>query len=330
MEHETRENGDGRDPVASLIRAAGRRQKPPEDAYRTVLAAAQATLREQVATRRQRRIAWAVAATVVVAILATLTPWNPVSTQRPVLATVARVVGSVEVKGEADWQPMAESGRGLAAGERIRTLAGGRVALALAGGESLRLAASTEVVINDARQFFLEEGTIYLDGKGSVGTGIRIGTAAGTARDIGTQYELFSTDGILRLRVREGRVEIERAGSRLTGDAGEQLDIGVLGDVLRSPIAADDPVWLWAESLAPAPDIDGRPASELLEWVARETGRKLHYVDAAIRQRAESVVLHGNISHLAPLEALDVMLATTDLEYLLVGDRMEVRTRATR
>jgi hypothetical protein len=31
--------------------------------------------------------------------------------------------------------------------------------------------------------------------------------------------------------------------------------------------------------------------------------------------------LHGSIRHLAPLEALSVMLATTDLEYVIPDDR---------
>jgi hypothetical protein len=39
------------------------------------------------------------------------------------------------------------------------------------------------------------------------------------------------------------------------------------------------------------------------------------------------VILHGNIRDLAPLEALDAMLATTDLEYTVDGHTMEIRTR---
>jgi hypothetical protein len=127
--------------------------------------------------------------------------------------------------------------------------------------------------------------------------------------------------------VREGRVEIDRAGRLLSGSAGEQLDIDVLGGVTRSWISATDTAWQWAEAVAPAPDIDGQPATVLLAWVARETGRQLRYESAAVEARAATVILHGNIRHLAPLAALEVMLATTDLEYALAGDTMEVRTR---
>jgi hypothetical protein len=80
--------------------------------------------------------------------------------------------------------------------------------------------------------------------------------------------------------------------------------------------------------MAQAPEIDGRPATELFAWVARETGRRLRYASPEVEQRAATVILHGNIRHLAPLAALDAMLATTDLEYALIGDTMEIRARA--
>jgi len=56
----------------------------------------------------------------------------------------------------------------------------------------------------------------------------------------------------------------------------------------------------------------------------------LRYESAAVEARAATVILHGNIRHLAPLAALEVMLATTDLEYTLAGDTMEIRARTER
>ncbi len=327
MEHEPQDRQNGPDLVASLIRAAGRRTEPPIDAYQHVLTAATAAFREKIAKRRGRTwLLLAGAASVATLAIALLLPWNATSTKSQ-LATVARVIGTAELATDGDWMPMTTTGDALAEGARLRTLAGGGVALALDGGASLRLAAATEVEMDGPRRVLLRSGTLYLDNAGSVGTGYRIETPAGTARDVGTQFELRVADGVLRLRVREGRVEIDRAGQLLTGSAGEQLEIDSLGGVTRSPIAATDTAWQWAETIAPAPDIDGQPASVLLTWVARETGRRLHYESAAVETRAATVILHGNIRHLAPLAALDVMLATTDLEYTLVGDTMEIRVR---
>lgn len=317
------------DLVESLIRAAGRRAEPPEDAYRQVLAAATAALREKTARRKERLwVLWSGAAAVLVLAVALMFQWTPPGAQREELARIERAIGSVERATGDVWQPVGESAAPLTKGMKVRTLAGGRAGLLLAGGVSLRLAAQTEIMLDEPGRLYLSKGTIYLDNRGSVGTGYRIETPAGIARDLGTQFELDVSGGALRLRVREGRVEIERAGQMLSGAAGEQLEIDVLGGVTRSPIGAADPAWQWAESIAPAPDIDGKPAAELIAWVARETGRRLRYESPAIEQRAAAVILHGNIRHLPPLSALDAMLATTDLECVIAGDTMEIRARA--
>ena len=76
------------------------------------------------------------------------------------------------------------------------------------------------------------------------------------------------------------------------------------------------------------PDMDGKPASALISWVARETGRKLAYESPLVEQRATAAILHGDIRHLPPMAALEAMLATTDLFVELKGDTMEIRSRS--
>jgi ferric-dicitrate binding protein FerR (iron transport regulator) len=319
------------DAMGELIRAAGRREDPPESAYRKVFGAAHSAFRAKASERSRRHaFVWAAAASVAVAAIVVLMRWDPISLQRPVVASVDRIVGSVEVAYQGGWRPLGETGGRITRDTRLRTLPGSSAALIIDGGDSLRLAADTELQFDGPRSLRLDRGSVYLDIRASMGTGVRIATPAGTVRDLGTQFELRVADSSLRLRVREGRVEIDRAGQQLVGAAGEQLDIDAFGNVARSSIAADSDLWKWAEMLAPAPDIEGRPASELLAWVARETGLALHYSDQAVQQRAASVRLHGNIRHLAPLDALDVMLATTDLDYDLSEGRIEIRARSSR
>jgi len=328
MEQEPRSPRGNDDLVASLIRAAGRRTEPPEQAYRQVLSAATDAFRRKTARRHERTwLLWAGAAGVAVFAIGLMLQWKPPAAQREPIARIERAIGSVEQATGDIWSPLGEVTVAFTRGTKIRTLAGGVAGLVLEGGASLRLAAETEIMLDTPPRLNLERGTIYLDHAGDAGAGYRIETPAGTARDVGTQFELKVAGKSLRLRVREGHVEIERAGEMLAGSAGEQLDLDAQGALARSSIAATDVAWQWAETVAPAPDIDGRPASVLLAWVARETGRQLHYESTAVESRASNVILHGNIRHLAPLAALDVMLATTDLEYALVGDTMEVRVR---
>jgi ferric-dicitrate binding protein FerR (iron transport regulator) len=317
------------DLVESLIRRAGRRTEPPDDAYRQVLAAATATFRAKTARRRERMwVLWAAAAAVLVLAVALMFQWTPPGAQREELARIERAIGAVERATGDVWQPVGESAAPLTKGMKLRTLAGGGAGLVLAGGASLRLASGTEIMLDEPGRLYLREGTVYLDHRGSAGTGYRIETPAGIARDLGTQFELRVAGGTLRLRIREGKVAVDRAGQTVEGGAGEQLDLDALGGVARSEIAATDAAWQWTESFAPTPDIDGRPAAELIAWVARETGRRLRYESTATEQRAAAVILHGNIRHLPPLAALDAMLATTDLEYVLDGNTMEIRARA--
>ena len=314
--------------VAALIQAAGRRTEPPADAYRQVLDAAMTTLRQKTARRRERNWLIGAVAAGVAGVSTMLLLQHQTGTLQPRVATVVRTFGAVEFRTADRWKPLAESRSSISAGTELRTLAGGGAALSLGRGVSLRLASATEVQFDGLQDIRLQNGMLYLDNRASLGTGFRIGTSLGTVRDVGTQFEVRVTDGSLRVRVREGRVEIDRAGGYVNGAAGDQVEIDVLGGVTRSTIAATDPAWLWAEAMASAPDIDGRPATELLAWVARETGRRLRYASPEVEQRAASVILHGNIRHMAPLAALDAMLATTDLEYALIDDTMEIRARA--
>jgi ferric-dicitrate binding protein FerR (iron transport regulator) len=317
------------DLIESLLSRAGPRAEPPADAYRQVHAAAMAAFRARTARRSKRPwVLWAGAAAVTVIAIALVFQWTPPTAGRSELARIERVVGGAEEATGDVWRALDETRAPLTNGVKLRTQAGGRVALALAGGGSLRLDAETEVMLDAPGRLYVRRGTIYVDSGARPGASrLEIVTPAGTARDIGTQFELRVAGSAMRLRVREGSVSIDRGGQSFTGGAGEQIAIDARGGVSRDVIEPDDAAWQWAESIAPTPDMDGKPAADLIAWVARETGRELRYVSPGAEQRASSVILHGNIRNLTPLAALEAMLATTDLEYALRGDTMEIRTR---
>jgi ferric-dicitrate binding protein FerR (iron transport regulator) len=315
------------DIVEMLLRKAGRRVEPPDAAYQDVLAAASAAFHRKAGQRRQRRWLGAAAAASIAVAIGLVLQWQAPAGRRDV-ATIERVVGGVELAHGDAWHPLEEREGSLGTGRRLRTHTDGRVALALAGVGSLRVAGDTEVLLDGERRLFVQHGTVYVDsGSRPDGGRVEIVTPAGTARDVGTQFELQVAGTRLRLRVREGSVAIDRGGRSLTGAAGEQLVIDNAGSVSRGTIEPASDAWAWAEALAPLPDIDGRPAAQLISWVARETGRKLRYESPAIEERAGRVILHGDIRHLPPLAALEAMLATTDLKYEVDGDTIEIRAR---
>lgn len=312
------------DSVAQLIRTAGRRTEPPAQAYAQTLAAATAAWDAKVRARRRRRTLHAIAASLVlasgVALLVSNLPREPAAS----VGRADRVIGTVDVRHGAreEWTTLRDELQSLPVGSHLRTHAGSRAGIMLADGVSMRLADATEVVLESSSRIRLLGGTAYLD-SGAARTGARrleVITAAGTASDIGTQFEVHYWDNAYRLRVREGRVLLSRDAGQIDGRAGDQLTIDAGGALWRTRISRDDSEWQWVESVAPAPDIDEQPVSVLLAWVARETGRAIRFEKPEVERRANTTILHGNIRHLAPLEALSVMLATTDLEYALLDD----------
>ena len=313
---------DDADLVAHLMRAAGRRIGPPPSAYDRVLSAATATWERKVRRRRLLRVSAAAAASIAVvsAVVALLTnlPRAPVA----LVGHVDRVTGECEIRRDNAWTAVAGAAD-LGAGERIRTHAESRAGILLAGEVSLRLAERTEVLLESAARVRVLAGKIYVDTGVSAASAhprIEVVTPAGVAADYGTQFEVRYVKGAFRVRVREGRVSIDPSDAAALGAvAGDDVTIRA-GAIERQRIAATDAEWQWTQSIAPKPDIDGRPVSFLLDWVARETGKEVRFAEPALVRKANTTILHGDIGDLAPLDALALMLATTDLEHAILDD----------
>jgi ferric-dicitrate binding protein FerR (iron transport regulator) len=307
------------DAVAQLIRVAGRRVEPPAAAYEKTLAAAMAAW-DQLQSRRRRRVFATVAAAIVLALGVAYLLTNVPQGTAPGVGHTDRIVGTVEVRTDKqpEWSILGDESQQLPRGAQLRTSAGSRAGIVLSAGVSLRLAEATQIELLSESRLHVTAGKVYIDTGGTgARSGIEVVTAAGTAVDVGTQFEVQYRDGEYRLRVREGRVLLRRDTGEVDGQAGDQLKILAGGELERSRIEQDDPGWDWVESVAPAPDIDKQPVTVLLTWVARETGRSVRFATPDIERKAGTTILHGNIRHLAPLQALSVMLATTDLEYEL-------------
>jgi ferric-dicitrate binding protein FerR (iron transport regulator) len=313
------------DTLASLIQAGGRREAPPQWAYDRAYSAVTDAWRTKVHARRARTIAVLAASIAVLCVGAGLT-WNLFGS-RPQLAAsigeVERVIGSVQVRSAAggEWSLLQETATAIPEGAELRTLAGSAAALQIRG-VSVRISDRTELVLESEARLSLQQGTVYVDTRGGNGEQPAMLVVAGptSVTDVGTQFEVRYQGGDYRVRVREGTVLLQRHALRLRGQAGDQITIDA-DDVVRSgEISTNDPAWDWILSLATAPDIDKQPLTVLLAWVARESGVKVLYGSPAIERKATATILHGSVQGLQPFEALQAMLATTDLQYELLPD----------
>jgi ferric-dicitrate binding protein FerR (iron transport regulator) len=316
--------GTSHDSLARLIEAAGRREAPPTQAYERALAATTQVWQAKV-RRRRWRIAANMAAGIATLGLGTFIALRSFESGPSIaepIANVARVIGAVSVRSSdsRDWTSLREDGPALPSGAVLRTSARSGAALQI-GDVSVRIADRSEVVVESGSQLQLAHGKVYVDTVSDRGTGrMRVISDGGTVTDVGTQFEVLYQPGAYRVRVREGEVLLQRGEERWRSRAGEQISIDGNGVVSNATIAADDPAWRWVQALGSAPDIDNQPLTILLAWVAREAGVAVRYATPAIEQRASDTILHGSIRGLEPLDALAVMLATTDLRHEVLAD----------
>jgi ferric-dicitrate binding protein FerR (iron transport regulator) len=312
--------------IATLIRNAGPRETPSAAHYAQVLAATRRSWRKTVAARRRRRFAWRTAAGVAAVALVMLAGQRFVGDGPGpvVVAATDALAGAVDVWRESrpGWAPLDHAGIAITDGTRIRTGATGRAGLILADGASLRIDAESEIAFEAPGRLRLETGALYVDtGAGSrTARRIEVHTPAGLVWDVGTQFEVRYRDEQLLLRIREGRTILERGDEDIQVLAGEQLRVTASDSLERSAVSPFGPEWKWVQAVAPLPYADTLTVQELLEWVARETGREIHFSEPGLAARAGRTILHGNQHRLLPMEALAVMLATTDLDYTVIGD----------
>ncbi len=333
---------DDPDRVAWLLQLAGPRPKvPPERAER---------VREQIydqwrlATRARKRrrflaVAGPLAAAATLAAVFLLprgssqpTPVEPAPAPPVEVAQVEAVSGAAfetdveSPRGRLD--PMLAVGGVLWSGRAVETSPAGRAALRLEGGSSIRLDRNTRLRLVSASEFELERGAVYVDsGLGpDEGRAVEIHTAVGVVRDVGTQFEVRTQTGGVRIRVREGLVNVDGAGESWETTAGGELSVGDDGSVERAEVPVFGPDWSWILQIAPSFELEGSNLEEFLAWAERETGWQVRYEDPSVARSASGVVLHGAVKGLPPDQAIDVVLPTCGLTYRIEDGSLWIRS----
>jgi len=317
------------DALGRLIHAAGRRPLPTAAEYERVRLAAHSAWQRKVRGRR-RRFAWAALAAggalAAVIVASTMRSVPPVAVAE---LTVARDAVELFPPGGGSWQTLAAGAR-IAAGSRLRTSPQGGAAFLL-NGIALRASAASEWTFDDATLVTLADGALYVDtGIAARAKGeLEIATPHGIVRHVGTQYEVRASSSEVRVRVREGRVEVrDSTGSSHEAPAGRELLLEADGDASQRPFAPDAPEWRWAEALAAPIELDGGSVFDALQWIARETGKRLIFEDSNAELLARNAILHGDGAGLEPLQVLEiVMLTSSGLDYALGDGTLLVRRR---
>jgi len=280
--------------------------------------------REWARKNRSRRIRqWmlpvAVAASVLLIVLTLLPRDEPVTVASPV-GTVAR---SVDFGSDGGLPAV---GQRVYPGDALETGTGDGVSLALVDAVSLRLGEDSRLEIVDNGHYRLARGRIYIDSGNFLyrDSHLLIDTEWGAVTDVGTQFVVAAGADRLEVAVREGRVDIAYDGTAHMAVAGERLRIDSSGNAVVDAIDAHNDFWAWATDLAPPFDIENKSLLDFLRWAARETGRELVFEDQDLRMSAMRTDLHGSVSGIKPMEALESVLATTSFRYRIEPDRIVI------
>ena len=318
-----------------MLHLAGPRAAPPDLRLARVRSHVQAHWR---VARRRRRVRRAAVWTGIAAAAATLVMFisrfggSPAPAPATLAAaSVARIGGphgaAYRVTPAGAVRPLAVD-EALAVGETIETGEPGRVALRFADGTSVRLDVSSRAALVEARAIELLKGAIYID-TGASAQRLEIRTPVGTARDIGTQFEVRLMDAKLRLRVRTGAVELSDRIRSVTGHAGTEILFSA-SEAESRPLAPFGAEWQWTVDVAPPIDIEGLALSTYLERLAREQGWTVQYVDSTLARDAGRIILHGSVAGLAPADALEVAIGTSGLAYRLDNGQLVVSRETSR
>ncbi len=320
------------DPFAELFEHAAPRPEPRSEAKALALA----SLKEQWAadvdrrTKRRNIVRWGLAAGLLLGLAGLFVQIDDSVPEIVSVATVALRSGEhiAVTTSSIGVRELSSSMSSLNVGDMLVTGEDSRLALAWNAGGSLRVDANTTLVFVSSQVIRLVSGTVYFDSGSAGGTSVRPGsisirTPVGSASHIGTQFMAQVTGDSVTISVREGRVKIDRPASELVIGAGNQMEVDADGLTARRPIASYGEAWRWVENIAPRFDPDGRPVNDLLLWIARETGRSIHYHSMAAEQEADEI-LHG-FRGLGPMDALEVLSSATDLRYSFIDERIEIR-----
>jgi ferric-dicitrate binding protein FerR (iron transport regulator) len=300
-----------------LLRLAPPEAGMPPERERRVKEAVQAAFRARVVQTRRRRVSvlWssglATAAVLAVLLVVARGPEPPAATGGSV-ARVERVVGAL--RGGA----AVRAGDSVTAGATLETGGQDRASVRLAGGGSLRLDWATRLRIESATDLVIEHGTIYLDSDGAAqgGAAVAVRTPDGVVREIGTRFEVRVEPDLVRVRVREGRIGLARAGVEHEAAAGDELHVS--GDeVARARVPTYGAHWDWVQRITPGFVLEGASLRDLLAWVSRETGRAVRFESEALEREAAPVLLHGSVEGLTPEDALGAVLPTCGLAHRL-------------
>jgi ferric-dicitrate binding protein FerR (iron transport regulator) len=329
------------DKLAQLLASVEPRKAPPAHIEAQVRAAVHAEwlhLTQRRKAKQQHR--WLAAAAVLVCAISvgwwvrnTIDTKGQVTVASSAAATTVAVIAQLHGAAALNDVIAAPTNQ-IHSSDVLRTHENAGMRIELQNGASLRVAANTELHWLAVDSVQLVQGAVYVDSHANAAP-FTIHTPHGDVTHLGTRYLVDVEQQLLRVAVREGEVAIHPARNQLSDRMSDQVSVGALqqvqmeanGEIVRNDLQLGDVVWQWADALAQPFTMENRSVAEFLQWVASETGCELNYSSATVKNAASNTVLHGQSGTQAPLQAMQVVLATTDFHASVQGRQLVITQR---
>jgi ferric-dicitrate binding protein FerR (iron transport regulator) len=312
-----------------LVRAAGPRALPPPEQLTRARERVHAEWIASLSSRRRLRLEWPAAAAL--AALAAGIGFFLWSRPEPAaqVALAGRVSGAVQILTEKnEQQTPLRAGTPLHVGQTVVTPADGRVLLSWMDGVEVRVDRDSKVELDSNSALRLLAGTVYVDTRANAdgASQLAILTSAGAVRHVGTRFEVRVADGGTRVRVRDGTALFTGTDHAVMLIAsGQQLSVADGQTALAAGPGPADAVWEWTRTISPQFEIEGRSLYDSVEWLAREAGLKIVYASGEVRDRAQTILVHGNIEGLPSRDALVAVLTGSGFDFDLDPEQVRIR-----
>lgn len=312
-------SAEGDDTLAAVLRLAGASPEIDREIKRRVYANVKREWNR--AKPRPRAVRWAVPLAMAATVLVAIGLVDSTSSTPPAIA-----IGTVSVvRGDAD-NAGHTVGDTIYASDVLDTSNQEGMSLVLAQDISLRIDANTLLRVDAASEFTLLSGRIYVDTGDRIypDRHVTIHTATGTATDVGTQFSVLFEDADMSIAVREGLVNVKEGNETHSARRGDRVTVRPGAGAQFETVEIHGPEWSWVTALAPEFDIENSSLLEFLRWVERETGMALKIESEDVRVETRRSRLHGSIAGMAPLDALEAVLATTQFTYSIDTGRIVI------
>ena len=309
--------------IGPLLRLAGPREAVPADRMQRVKTAVRAEWRRETCARSRRMtIGWSLGA---VAAAAVVVFGVRLAVRDDAVLSLRRDIATIEAFSGAG-PTVFQVGDRLQEGDGLDTTTGGQAVLRLAGGASVKIDRGTRLRLISEASMALDEGAIYVDsGERSGARSLEIRTRLGAVHDIGTRFEVRLTESALRVRVRDGVVQLHHSRQSHNAGSGDELTLDESGSIHRRMVPVHGADWGWVAALAPPFGLEGRSLRVFLDWITGENGWQLRFADAAVEEKSVSTILHGSIEGLTQEEMLAAVLPASGIGYRLENGVLLVR-----